>query len=638
MSVQFLANAENDLNDRVFNTPKTIQDQIDVLADSCWKLRQDQPTSAIKLAQIALNLASESKTSHLQAKLNNYIGAIYLNYLHDIYNSAPYFEKALHISLSSNDTIELGYAYNNLGDLYYKTNNLLLAIKYDTLSYHLFQKINFKEGIAYSLTNMGEAFQARKEYDKALYYFQLLYEIEYSLNNLAGISFSLLQIGQVYFQLADYENALDYYNKAYALTSKLHNRTFQAKCLTGLANYYLVKKDFTKCKALIDEAIQLNFESNYIPGIIENKLDLALLLSLTNHHQSGEKYLQDASVMAYQLGFPNYILTVKKKKVEFYSNLNNYSMLNKAYDEYFSVYDSLYAVQTFENLNEMQKSLQSQFIMERLESDLNNKKKEKGYMYSIIALLLLLGLLLFWRYRTIFSLNKNLKETNATKDKLFTIISHDLKSPFNSILGMCELLNEELDNKNYDLAQKHGLTVQKTAEDTFKLLNNLLNWSKSQLSEIKIHPERLDTKSLIDQAIELYKRVAEAKNIQVLNHVNDVEMTSDKNSMIIVISNLLSNALKFTPNNGKISFSAAVLEKSIQIRITDTGIGIPDHRLRKLFDLTENESTNGTNNEKGTGLGLVLCKQFVELNGGELSVESSVNRGSTFIIEMQQAK
>lgn len=612
-----------------------VKHQIDVLADSCWNLREEEPEAAIALGKIGLNLASAGRTEHRVNELYNYIGAIYLNYLHDISNAVPYFEKAYNLCLASGDSIQLAYAYNNLGDLYYITNNLPLAIKYDTLSYNLFRLLNFKRGVAYSITNLGEVYLAQGNYEKAIQHFQELNELETSLQNLSGISFSLLKLGLTYLEIGDYDQSLNYLNQSYKLTQSFQNRTFKASCLTGLANLYIVKQDWIRAENLLNQSLALNTESEHIPGIINNKMDLALLYSKTGKAAKGEKYVQEAEDLAFNLGFPAYITTVERKKVDFYTNLKDSKSVIRSYEQYFTVYDSLYRAQGLESLHEMQKSLQSQFSLEKMKDDLDAKKKERTYLFIIIVLLFALGLLFFWRYTSISSFNKKLKESNTTKDKLFSIVAHDLKSPFGSIIGMCELMSDSLENKDYEKVQKYGKIIDKTASETYNLITNLLSWSKSQLSEIKLNAEPIRISTFIDEIIELYFSIWNAKAIHVNNHIDqDVILNTDKNSLSIVISNLLTNALKFTHRGGTVEFLTRQQEGYLQILVRDSGVGIPDAKMSSLFDIAENESTLGTGNEKGTGLGLVLCKQFVEKNGGRLKVESKMNKGSTFIVEL----
>lgn len=230
---------------------------------------------------------------------------------------------------------------------------------------------------------------------------------------------------------------------------------------------------------------------------------------------------------------------------------------------------------------------------------------------------------------------KKLKELNAMKDKFFSIIAHDLKSPFSSILGLTELLLMRFDE--YDAEKKRFFiqNIYKSTNKTFNLLENLLTWAGSQTGRIKYNPQKINIKSIAKESLSLMQHKAEKKEITLQNNITtDYFAFADKSTVETVFRNLISNALKFTPEKGKIEIDC--IEKTekqthyFQIRISDTGIGISPDNLNKLFRIDQNVSTLGTDNEKGTGLGLILCKEFIEKNKGKIWVESQKGKGSSF--------
>ena len=229
--------------------------------------------------------------------------------------------------------------------------------------------------------------------------------------------------------------------------------------------------------------------------------------------------------------------------------------------------------------------------------------------------------------------NDKLNILNSTKDKFFAIISHDLKSPFNSILGFTNLLVE--DYNNFDEAQKKKIinSLNKTAQSTYKLLENLLTWAKTQRGEIEINKKAFNLKELVETSIAPYKYSASQKKIEiVINILPDANISVDRNTSMRIIGNLTNNAIKFTPEGGTITISYHENGDSIEIHILDTGVGMTSEVIGKLFRIEKGISTKGTNNEKGTGLGLILCKEFINKNGGNISVKSEVGKGSEFII------
>ncbi|MFP4622518.1 MAG: ATP-binding protein [Bacteroidales bacterium] len=226
---------------------------------------------------------------------------------------------------------------------------------------------------------------------------------------------------------------------------------------------------------------------------------------------------------------------------------------------------------------------------------------------------------------------KELRELNATKDKLFSIIAHDLRNPFNSILGFSELALKNIKNRNYDKLEKYCETVYQSARQSFDLLNNLLHWSRVQRGKMDFQPETLNMSSLLDKITGLIKANLEEKNIAFSKTVeSDLAVYADRFMLGTILRNLLSNAIKFTHSQGSIDIKAYREEKQTVVSVQDTGVGMPQETADKLFNIENTFSTPGTNKEKGNGLGLILCKEFVEQHGGKIWVESEINKGSVF--------
>ncbi len=228
-----------------------------------------------------------------------------------------------------------------------------------------------------------------------------------------------------------------------------------------------------------------------------------------------------------------------------------------------------------------------------------------------------------------------LQHTIKTKDKFFSILAHDLRSPFSGFLGLFDLLLQDPEAVSETEKNNMMLQVYNSGSQLYKLLENLLYWSRAQTKNIKLNPEKLSVNELINENISLQDQYAKNKKIELLNEAEQgLYISADRNTTDTVLRNLISNAIKFTKEGGKVKIKASVNNKIVKIIVQDNGIGIPEENLHRLFKVEEKIFTLGTNDEKGTGLGLVLCKEFVELNQGKISVESKVNVGSTFIIEL----
>lgn len=224
-----------------------------------------------------------------------------------------------------------------------------------------------------------------------------------------------------------------------------------------------------------------------------------------------------------------------------------------------------------------------------------------------------------------------LKELNATKDKLFSIIAHDLRSPFNSILGYSSLLINEKNEKRSEEHLKSLNIINSSANNTLVLLDNLLSWAKSQSGQIILIPEKIVLASIINEVLEFVNSTAKFKKIS-LNHdpSGEIEVFTDQNILKTVLRNLISNSIKFTKPGGNINVFAISKQKKVEITVSDDGVGMNNETKNKLFKFDTNYTSVGTENEKGSGLGLVLCKEFVEKLGGEIWLESEEGVGSDF--------
>ena len=223
------------------------------------------------------------------------------------------------------------------------------------------------------------------------------------------------------------------------------------------------------------------------------------------------------------------------------------------------------------------------------------------------------------------------RELNATKDKFFSIIAHDLKSPFNSILGFSKLLEESVQEKDSQSTEEYASIIRKSTQHTMDLLMNLLEWSRSQTGRMEFTPEYLEIKSLVKEVLALFDQTAKQKSISIsLDSFPNTTVLADQVLLSTILRNLISNAIKFTHPGGMIELSSRQIGLELQVCVRDNGVGIKREDLTKVFRIEESISKPGTQNEQGTGLGLLLCKEFVEKHGGKIWVESTHEKGSAF--------
>jgi signal transduction histidine kinase len=245
--------------------------------------------------------------------------------------------------------------------------------------------------------------------------------------------------------------------------------------------------------------------------------------------------------------------------------------------------------------------------------------------------------------------NKLLNELNITKDRFFSIIAHDLKGPFSSLIGFSELLLNDYKNLSAEEIHDYHKMIYTTANNSHNLLENLLEWSRSQTGKITFNPTKINISQIVQNVADLLISSANEKNIVFLNEISpSVFAFADDNMVKTILRNLLNNAIKFTSKYGIIKLTSQQLQnKSIQtdtpnismieVSVKDSGIGISTDNLNKLFKIDQKISTKGTNNEKGTGLGLIICKEFIDKNGGQITIESYEGKGTTLKFTLPEA-
>jgi len=234
---------------------------------------------------------------------------------------------------------------------------------------------------------------------------------------------------------------------------------------------------------------------------------------------------------------------------------------------------------------------------------------------------------------------RTILEMNRSRDKVYSIIAHDIRSPLSGILMTLDTIDQGYLNPSSEDFKEiiHQLKIR--TQDTSTLLTSLLNWTRTQDETIVLHPKETNINQLINSCILLLEAMAMSKNVALLMEITDnIDSWCDEVSINTVFRNIISNAIKFTPSNGSISIKAKALESSIEVTIADTGVGMPEDAIRKIFEENQHYTSSGTNNEQGTGLGLMLVKDFVKKNNGSLQVSSILNEGTTFKVTLPKTQ
>lgn len=413
------------------------------------------------------------------------------------------------------------------------------------------------------------------------------------------------------------------------------------------AHYYQNEADsiIHYFKLMNEATSDLNIEEQWYHFIYQQSEFIHLLT--TGRLPEAERLATSLYDGAKGSGDPSDIILYSGFLSDLYKQKNNPGKAISYLEEKISTADSLKSL----NQSNALALFQTQFETEKKENQINQLSAEKALLnartrlWTIVSVLSLIivgiGAYFFNRLRKarnqIAESNVELKSLNETKDKFFSIIAHDLRGPIASLETVERQINHYVDKEDMTKVKKVSGLMGKMTQNLSSLLDNLLNWALSQSGRVPYNPESIDLNALINENIELLNGQATVKGVTITQSVNgDPEIYADRPAINTIIRNLLSNAIKYTNQGDQIDITVNGTDRNTKISIADTGIGMTTDHLNQLFSLST-KSARGTKGEKGTGLGLLLCKELAEINKGSLSAVSSLGEGSTFTVELNRA-
>ncbi|NOZ47959.1 MAG: sensor histidine kinase [Chlorobi bacterium] len=449
----------------------------------------------------------------------------------------------------------------------------------------------------------------KKEFESALEYHILGFKIyNENENNRRNNSFFLANIGMVYLELGKIDSALYYFNRSLEQAKQINNEHRVAIAESNLGKTYLKLGKIETAVRFIDKSYQHALNNSYQELLRDNLFALSEIEELRGNVNSALVYFKNAIALRDSL--------LNKKEISRFTELT---------------------IKQIQEKEENEKSLLKENI--KIQKVIIREEKIIKWLLIATGLLLLVALIFITRSReSIMKLNsklrkseKGLKQSNADKDKFFSIISHDLKSPFSAIIGFSNLLIQQVKEKNIENIEKYSNIIYNSSQKAMDLLSNLMEWSLSHTGKMNFTPEKIDINNMINENILFFTDIAKQKLITITNKANGSLFVNADNAMInTVLRNLISNAIKFTTSGGSIQISSEVKNNKVKISVSDTGVGLSKTTIEKLFKSDIQYSTFGTQNEKGTGLGLMLCKEFIEKHQGEIWASSGLAKGSVF--------
>lgn len=565
-----------------------------------------------------------------------------------------YYEKSLVYAKQAADKEEEANIYNNMGTSYFHIGNYVASVKYFELALKIDKSLSNEEMLSIDYNNLGKVYESWKKFTEALSYYKLSLDITIKENNLARKAIRMSSIGMVFKHLNQLDSAAWYVNEALKIDTQLGNREKIAIRLSNLATVYTLMNKFNEAEQNLKKAITI-FEElgiNYSQAISLN--DLGDCYMQQNRFSEAKNYYFKSLNKSIKANVRLTTLNNYEDLSSLFEKIQDYRQSLLFFKKYSDLKDSIFTEKNLHSLNELQVKFETEkkeneiIRLEQKEEISQLKlKKSKNRVYFLIGFIFLSIILLITLYNRFLlkkrnnikldEKNQELNRLNATKDKFFTIIAHDLKNPLSAFRNISKGLKENIAEMDLN-EQKYFLeSLNQSADNLNSLLGNLLHWAKSQTASIKYNPSVFNVYKLVDGIIKIEQHKSPERKIIIENKItDDMELENDENIFSTIIRNLIANAIKFSEGEGKISISSYASDHKIVFSVEDNGIGICTEDLDKLFRPEIDQKLIGNSSQKGTGLGLILCKELVTIIGGNIWAESELTKGSKFSFSIPQ--
>ena len=653
LAAQFSVSAQDDIDSLEQVLAEDISDsvRIEVQLALSSSYHYVDLAKSLHYVQQAVNFSEKQNWPWAMTKSFGSLGYLYT--LSGDHSSAlKYDNLALQNSLLQPDSALIARAYNDVGSDYYDIGEYDEAYFYLTQSFNIAKQINDSLRMAVALHNVGRIFIALGQYDRALDHLGISRNISKKIDDPEGEPYYYDEVGNLQLSLGYYDSALVDLRYSLKLTRQQKLHELEPVTLVRIATAYLQKGDFQKSFAYYDSAYVTHQKTNNNFGIAEVELGRGKVYLKQGNYDASEKLIERSLAIANKLN-------ARVLGIQCYQNLyliwekrGNYNKALQYFKQYKALEDSLFS-------QEMQQKLyrdQVRFETESKDSKIaalnmtiaakqKDAKREEFIRNILVVVFALSVILLLTVYRSgqrrkqinrlllkhhdeMEKRSEELERLNQVKDKFFSIISHDLRSPINALSGILDLMAKGALKQEDFADQTKELRIR--FNHTRTLLNNLLDWTLLQMDKLSLHPAKIVIHKIVEENIQLLTSL-QTKKISLINNIpSDAIAFADSNTVNLVIRNLMTNAIKFTNDGGEVVIDAQEKEYEWLLSVHDNGIGIKPEVQQILFDKTAPYTTRGTANEKGTGLGLILCKEFIEKNNGRIWVESKEGHGSTF--------
>ncbi|MCF6366753.1 MAG: tetratricopeptide repeat protein [Bacteroidales bacterium] len=683
---------KNVLNSEISDTSKI--STLKALSTVFLKINKD---TAVYYALKAYALAVKTKVIDIVASAACNLADVYyykdeLNYAINYYKIAAEYEKKIHGEISDEYAARLG----DIGYCFFKLGIYDISVSYFEKSLEIVRKTKNLDEVYTNINNIGLVYHTWGEYDKAIIALSEVLEFDLKQNNYINISSSYNNIGKIYETWGIYKQATDYYTKALDYSKKTNNLSQIAVRYSNLGMVSFKLGNFDLASEYLIKAIELDLKEGNLVKVAVRQNELGRIIAAKGDYKLAVDYNMKALNTFRKAGIQSSQSIVYKDLGDIYRKMKQYSLSETNYlaavnisKEIGSIDNELYAYkglsELFKITGHFQKSLLYYMKYDSLSTIIFNKennkqilafdikyeteKKEKEIellkneaiikdvklsrskivwisLLVISVLLISIAIILIKRNKLKTEINKILKEKNkqlnilnATKTKFFAIISHDLLNPLSAIHTLTNAIETSFNNIDKDQLLDFIKELNKSSEQTYLLLQNLLAWASLNNGRMKYIPEYVNLNIPANEVISVLQINADEKKISINTDIPDnIVAFIDKLMISTVLRNLVSNAIKFSSEKSLITVFAKVEDKMIIISVKDNGVGMSKKDVSKLFRIDVESNAVGNHPEKGTGLGLILCKELTEKCGGKIWAKSELNKGSEFIFTVPRKK
>jgi signal transduction histidine kinase/Tfp pilus assembly protein PilF len=614
-------------------------DKARILLDETWKRRSNEPLVAIQLGKEALNIYKSIEDLSGLARANNYLGIVYSNIgATEVAN--VHYKEALKIAQSANDLTQIAYSYNNLGEIFRTKSDVVKATEYIQRAIQIFESNNDQRGLAYCYINLGRLYDAQDDFNKALDFFDKANNIAQQLNYEDMHDRILLSIARIAQRTGDYSRAEQTYHTLENIYTKSNYLKGIAGVWRGLGELAYTKKKYDDAIDYTSRSIELNRKIYDPEGEINSLNSIARIYITLNNFNAGNKYLSLALSKAKEINSPTLTALTYKTYYELFKQVGRLDSALYYHEKYHNLKDSIVTKEEIIKLGELESLIKiekAERDKEIVQKELENQTEQRNYLIIIAILSILLAIILLIRYFDKKKISEELKSINVVREKFFRIIAHDLREPFGATFTALGLLKEQYDDLSEAEKKEAIEMVGGLIKKDFDLLENLLMWAKNQRNEINFKPIRLALKPVIKKIIQLIETSLTSKNISLSIETGDsFEVYADEQMLNTILRNIIFNAVKFTNINGHIKISGECSDGNCIIKISDDGIGMDQDTIKDLFALDRKTISKGTAGESGSGLGMILVKEFVDTHKGTITIDSEPGKGTTVTLSLPQ--